>query len=400
MARNKDSVIERIRRFNAGRDPERLALKYAAMRTSASAFLRGTCHLFYEDLPKSPLLKNAPPVWACGDLHLENFGSYKADNRLVYFDINDFDEAALAPCTWDVLRLLTSILVANQTLAVTRPQAHMLCRSFLAAYVTAIQEGKARWIERETATGLIRQLLDTLRKRDRKTFLGRRTVRKRGRRMLRIDGKHALAATMQQKRRVRAFMRKFARKQLNPRFFQVLDVARRIAGTASLGVERYVLLVTGKGSPDRNYLLDLKEALPCALASKLKIRQPRWDNEAQRIVAIQQRVQAISMAFLHPVVFDGAAYVLRGLQPSEDRVSLEGQHGTFAELQQLTKSFGQLVAWGQLRSSGQQGSASVDALAAFWRKRGHSSKILGLAQECAMRTQKQWDQYRRALERV
>ena len=69
------------------------------MRKSAFAFLRATCHLFYEDLPKSPLLRKVPPVWACGDLHLENFGSYKGDNRLVYFDLNDFDEALLAPCT-------------------------------------------------------------------------------------------------------------------------------------------------------------------------------------------------------------------------------------------------------------------------------------------------------------
>ena len=400
MAKNKDSVIERIRRFNAGREPERLALKYAAMRRSAFAFLRATCHLFYEDLPKSPLLKNAPPVWACGDLHLENFGSYKGDNRLVYFDINDFDEAALSPCTWDVLRLLTSILVANQMLGVTRAQAHRLCRSFLTAYTMAIQGGKARWIERETATGLIRRLLDNLRERDRKTFLDGRTIRKRGRRMLRIDGKRALAATPQQKRRVRTFMQRFARTQPDPRFFRVLDVARRIAGTGSLGVERYILLVMGKGSPDRNYLLDLKQALPSAMASRLKIRQPRWDNEAQRIVTIQKRVQAISMAFLHSVVFDGAAYVLRGLQPSEDRVSLEGHHGTFAELQQLMNSFGQLVAWGQLRSSGRQGAASVDELAAFWRKRGQSRKLLGLAQECATRTRKQWEQYRHATDPV
>ena len=32
----------------------------------------------------------------------------------------------------------------------------------------------------------------------------------------------------------------------------MLDVARRIAGTGSLGVERYAILVEGKGSPDIN----------------------------------------------------------------------------------------------------------------------------------------------------
>jgi uncharacterized protein (DUF2252 family) len=52
------------------------------------------------------------------------------------------------------------------------------------------------------------------------------------------------------------------RTQPNPAFYEVLDVARRIAGTASLGIDRYVILIHGKGSPDRNYLLDLKQALP------------------------------------------------------------------------------------------------------------------------------------------
>ena len=61
-------------------------------------FFRGTAHLFYEDLVNTEAaLPGQPLTWVCGDLHIENFGSYKGDNRLVYFDINDFDEANLAP---------------------------------------------------------------------------------------------------------------------------------------------------------------------------------------------------------------------------------------------------------------------------------------------------------------
>ncbi|WP_040579625.1 DUF2252 family protein [Methylobacter tundripaludum] len=99
MQRN---VIERILIFNQGRDPDRLIMKYCAMRTDAFAFLRGTCHLFYQDWPANSPLNDAPSAWICGDLHLENFGSFKGENRLTYFDINDFDEAALAPATWEL----------------------------------------------------------------------------------------------------------------------------------------------------------------------------------------------------------------------------------------------------------------------------------------------------------
>ena len=97
-------VVRSIMAFNAGRESERLQLKYSKLRSSTFAFLRGTCHLFYAQLPQAGVFKSAPLAWACGDLHLENFGSYKADNRLVQFDINDFDEAALARASWDLLR--------------------------------------------------------------------------------------------------------------------------------------------------------------------------------------------------------------------------------------------------------------------------------------------------------
>src|SRR5450830_1198939 len=106
-------IINRVRKANAGRDPERLAMKYAALRTDPFVFLRGTCHLFYDRLPKSGIFTSSPPVWCCGDLHLENFGSYKGDNRLAYFDVNDFDEAAIAPATWELSRFIVSILVAD-----------------------------------------------------------------------------------------------------------------------------------------------------------------------------------------------------------------------------------------------------------------------------------------------
>ena len=64
-----------IQQFNAGRDPERLQLKYHAMRTNPFVFLRGTCHLFYNRLPHEGVFKSALLAWVCGDLHLENFGS-------------------------------------------------------------------------------------------------------------------------------------------------------------------------------------------------------------------------------------------------------------------------------------------------------------------------------------
>src|SRR5260370_5962388 len=96
----KSDLISRITKFNSGREPQRLQLKYEALQTSAFRFLRGTCHLFYEDWPRRSSMNRCPRAWISGDLHLDNFGSYQGDDGIVSFDINDFDEAVLAPSTW------------------------------------------------------------------------------------------------------------------------------------------------------------------------------------------------------------------------------------------------------------------------------------------------------------
>jgi uncharacterized protein (DUF2252 family) len=385
-------LAERIARFNAGREPERLRLKYAAMRSDVFAFLRGTCHLFYERLPESSLLERAPVTWICGDLHLQNFGTYKGDNRLVYFDVNDFDEALLAPCTLDLVRLATSVLVAAETLRIDRTQARRFALRLLQSYAATIETGKARWIERESATGLIGALLSGLRRRKRKAFLSSRTRLVRGRRKLCVDGERMLAASAPQRRSVTRCIRSFAKTQGNTKFFRLLDVARRVAGTGSLGVERYVVLVDGKGSPDGNYLLDLKQALPSALLAQVKCRQPKWKSEAQRIVTLQRRIQAVSMAFLAPVKMSGRPFVLRALQPREDRIVLTGAEQP-PQIEELMEDLGRLVAWGQLRSSGREGSATADQLIEYWSKRSRVRRLLDLARQCHQRVRRDWRAY-------
>lgn len=393
------NVAETIRNYNAGRDPERLAMKYANLRTNPFVFLRGTCHLFYERLPQDALFAGKVPAgWVCGDAHLENFGSYKGDNRLVYFDLNDFDEAALAPVTWDLVRFLSSILVAGDGLCATTDDADALCNTALDAYAGALQSGKARWVDRDNAGGLIGQLLDTLKARTRPAFLDKRTDRKGHGRVIRIDNKRALAATDAQRDRATKLVDGYAATQDKPGFFKVLDVARRIAGTGSLGVERYIILVEGKGSPDGNYLLDLKEALPSSLVPRLKLAQPAWPSQAHRVVGLQRRMQAVSMAFLQPIAGAGAdaaaSYVLRGLQPSEDRVSLDVKRTSPDQIRGVTDEMGQLMAWAQLRSSGRQGSATADALIDFggsaktWRK-----DLMAAAHQCAAQVVKDWKDY-------
>ena len=225
-----------------------------------------------------------------------------------------------------------------------------------------------------------------------------RTDIKGKKRLLRVDGKKALPASEMQRAAVTDFMREFAQGQPDPDFYKVLDVARRIAGTGSLGVDRYAILIRGKGSPDGNYLLDLKQALASSLVPQLKVAQPNWQTEAHRVVGVQRRVQAVSMAFLQPVLLGKRPYVLRGLQPGEDRITLDRSGRTLAELEQVIGAIGRIVAWAQLRSAGREGSASADELIDFGRRGKWQEQLLDASQGLATQVRKDWATYEGAFD--
>jgi uncharacterized protein (DUF2252 family) len=374
-------------------------MKYAKMAQSPFSFLRGACHLFYESLPDTLPFRTAPLAWCCGDLHFENFGSYKGGNRLVYFDINDYDEAALAPVTWDIIRLLTSIRCGANALKATPAEARAASQSCLQAYRDALINGKPLWVERETASDLVRELLTSLQGLDRAAFLDKRTVCKGRRRSLKLDGVKSLPVSDAEKRLVVGFMNRFARRQPNPEFFRVIDVARRIAGTGSLGLERFVVLVEGKGSPDGNYLIDIKEARPSALAprlARLGIAQPDWADQASRVVAIQKRMQAVDHAFLQPVMLDGLPCVLKGLQASEDRVAIGEWGRELDRLKDVVATMGRILAWDQLRAAGRSGAAGADELAAFARGKEWVAQLMAAAAEMTLTNQRQWKVFTQA----
>lgn len=381
VLRTSRNVVARIERYNAGREPERLALKYQEMRKSPFAFFRGTAHLFWEDLAaRKTSLPRAPLVWACGDLHLENFGSFQGNNGLSYFDLNDFDEAALAPACWEVSRFVTSVYVAAPSLDLSRSDANELVKIFLDAYQTALVDGKARWIERATATGMVRTLLRRVKSRKRAMLLAARTTWKKGKRRLLIDGKHTLPATERQVSDVTRWLGRFATSQKNADFFKTLDVARRVAGVGSLGLARYVVLVRGDGGRDGNAILDLKQVTPSSLARFERVRQPAWKSEPDRVVAIQHRMQAVAPALLDALRMGRGGYVLRELQPSKDRLSAKDAKGRPHLLRSVAETMAHVTAWAQLRSSGRQGSATIDDLVRFAGTSGWDRKLIDYGQ--------------------
>jgi hypothetical protein len=108
-----------------------LAAKHEAIRESAFAFLRGTYFRWAMTIEAlCPELADAPKVLAVGDLHIENFGTWRdVEGRLVW-GINDFDEAARMPYAFDLVRLVVSARLAPGM----RVASKTIARAVLAGY--------------------------------------------------------------------------------------------------------------------------------------------------------------------------------------------------------------------------------------------------------------------------
>ena len=118
-----------------------LQAKHAAMRMSAFVFLRGTFYRWAQVWPDvCGKAASAPLVDAVGDLHIENFGTWRdAEGRLVW-GINDFDEACRLPYTNDLTRLATSARLAARARHL-QLGPRVVCEAILEGYRKAMDTG-------------------------------------------------------------------------------------------------------------------------------------------------------------------------------------------------------------------------------------------------------------------
>jgi hypothetical protein len=131
-----------------------LILKHRMMASSVFPFLRSTFYRWAQLWPVvCPELSRAPQVLAVGDLHVENFGTWRdLEGRLIW-GVNDFDEAWPAAYTADLVRLLVSAYFAidEEELVVSRGAAREALED---GYRDAIDKGGSPYVLAERYTWL------------------------------------------------------------------------------------------------------------------------------------------------------------------------------------------------------------------------------------------------------
>jgi uncharacterized protein (DUF2252 family) len=339
---NSRNIVQRVEQFNSQRPEKLRQSKFKKMKADPFSFFRGSCHLFHADWPVGAKIDQSPQLYICGDLHLENFGTYQgadsSGDRQVYFGINDFDEGMYAALTRDITRLAVSVLLVGEMLGLGKVDRSAFVTGLLDNYRQTLLTGQRQNLKK--AKGVVGDLLAKSADRSRldllKKYLGDVDSDK-----LQEKEDKILAIADSRKDQVLEAYRGWAKQQSKPEFYECLSIKQRLAGLGSLGVDRYLLLVTGKGERQR-YLLDLKE--------QPAISDNSWSSSAQRVLAVQSLRQSPLPALLGELSIDQKSFTLRELQPSQDKITCDAENINQDDLQQLVQTVGQVTAWSHLQT--------------------------------------------------
>ncbi|MDQ0208497.1 DUF2252 family protein [Alkalicoccobacillus murimartini] len=285
--------------------------KFSLLQASPFSFYRGTAHLFFEDAANDGLIVpnewSAPPslhTWITGDLHNENIGFYGNGKNEAIFDFNDFDEVAVAPYYYDLLRFGTSLYLLNDV-APALQFDHENMREALVSYSTyykeALEEVNSQQIQvddfrftSDQLSGYVGETAADIASIDRFSELGRWTKIVDGERLL--DPSNARLAELDetQKEEIKSHWQTYVSginesilSDVGAEYFEVKDIARRTdAGLGSLGTERYYVLIEGATSGQQDdIILDVKTQLPSAVDRAGMGQTPSYATHADRTMA-------------------------------------------------------------------------------------------------------------------
>ena len=366
--------------------------KFEKLTTSPFVFFRGTAGLFYRDLAELDL--GQPRVLCYGDVHPENFGVIEGDDGELFFGLNDFDETTAAPFGWDLRRGATAFELAARDHGVPSGKREKIAEAFLEGYREAMEgfagndgEKRAR-LDAKNSPKVVARLLEKAEKQDRREFLAARVDLKKERfldtpEIRPLPGRvEELASALESYRSATGLSKKFLR---------VKDVAAKLeSGTASLGSERYYVLVEGKSkSSSDDLILELKLARPSALEPHTGVADRR--PPAERIAANQAILSPGGDPYYGAAVLDRKSFLVRERNPHKAAVDLTSLDA--GELKDYARACGVALAQAHARSPKKEGFASDKELVRAL-DRGLAKEVARFAAEEADRVTADFQSFR------
>jgi hypothetical protein len=133
-----------------------LRAKHEQMREDPWYFMRGTFYRWIELWPEiCPELLPAPKVLACGDVHVDSFGTWRDAEGRMCWGVDDFDEAYPLPYTNDLTRLATSVKLVSDCEQLSI-KLKIACEAILEGYEECLKSGGHPIVLAEHETSLER----------------------------------------------------------------------------------------------------------------------------------------------------------------------------------------------------------------------------------------------------
>jgi hypothetical protein len=327
MGKRENSFPEAAKRYEkwlsgyCKLDHRALATKRKKMGDSAFAFLRGTFFRWpYYLKAVEPRVLRVPTVLCVGDIHLENYGTWRDNEGRLVWGINDFDEAAELPFTSDLVRLATSALLASAKHATLSGKAA----------VAAIAAGYRRGLSGSPQPFILEDLHPALR--DLAIVKGEdaeaewQKLRKGGK-----VGPRELGAPLHD-----LLVACLPSGTTDVRLYR-----RRKAGLGSLGRRRYVAIGTWYGGLVAR---EAKEAAPSA------VRMPK--SGIANPLADYRRIEALGFRARDPHLHLADGWVVRRLSPESGKIELD-------KIKDVSNRHALLEAMGQELANTHRGTAGT-----------------------------------------
>jgi uncharacterized protein (DUF2252 family) len=142
-AADRPDPVALLQEQDTTREPDLVPVRHGRMMVSPFTFYRGAAKIMAADLADTPVAGLEAQL--CGDAHLSNFGAFASPERILMFDVNDFDETLPGPFEWDVKRMAASFEIAARnngfSKADTRAATLASVRAYREAMATFAQMG-------------------------------------------------------------------------------------------------------------------------------------------------------------------------------------------------------------------------------------------------------------------
>jgi Uncharacterized protein conserved in bacteria (DUF2252) len=340
--------------------PEDLAHKHQLMREAIFPFFRATFYRWAQLWPDVCAgCADAPELLAVGDLHVENFGTWRdVEGRLIW-GMNDFDEVSRMPYTIDLVRLGASahLAIDSEQLQIEHREA---CGAIVAGYKACLEAGGVPWVLGAKHEWLYEMVKPSLRDPplywQKLESLPPYTGRIPG------NARHGLERMMPDDR-------------------SKIRIAHRVAGLGSLGRQRFVALAESRGGP---LCREAKALAPSAWDwARGLLKKDGVSPKIRYQKALDTAVRAVD-----PFVRLQGKWIVRRLAPDCSRIDL----AHFPREKDETRL---LRAMGWETANLHLGSGrSAEVLADLSRRRGHW--MHKAAADMVVATKKDWKEWQAA----